>query len=296
MKINYINIDKKNKIPVFLFGAEPKILLMAGVHGDEKTGVLILKNIIKKLQNSNKSYPVAIIPCVNMWAYRANSRISPKDRVDFNRIFPVVKIKSESYQIGKAIQDFAEKFSTVIDIHVFTGQHTMKCGIDLNIKNNKMNRKIKNMMSLIGMEAICRIDHASEPKKDGSLCAYLQHKKILAFGIELPPLEVLTKSNSNTITNNLIVLIKGFHKKIKIKKLKSYTRLPVFSEYAGFFSPKKTPGLEIKKGDIIGNIKKNNKQNLNVTSPFSGRLISISYKKNIKNGDKIFVIGKKVKN
>lgn len=295
MKINHINIDKKNKIPVFLFGAQPKILLMAGVHGDEKTGVLILKNIIKKLQHSNKSYPVAIIPCVNIRAYRANSRINPKDKTDFNRIFPVIKIKSESYRIGKAIQDFAEKFTTVIDIHVFTGQYTMKCGIDLNIKKNKVNRKIKNMMSQIGMEAICRIDHAIEPKKDGSLCAYLQHKKILAFGIELPPSEVLTKDNFDTIKNNLIDLIKSFHKKIKVKKLKSYIRLSVFSKNIGLFLPKKIPGLEVEKGDTIGNITEKNQRKLNISSPFDGRLISISYKKFIKKGDKIFVIGKKVK-
>lgn len=293
MKMNYI--DAKNKIRVYSLGDEPKILLMAGVHGDEKTGVLILKNIIKKLQNTNKSYSVAIIPCVNMRAYRANSRINPKDKIDFNRIFPVVKIKSESYGIGKAIQNFAEKFTIVIDIHVFTGQHTLMCGVDLNISKGKIQKKIKDMMSQIGMEAICRIDHSSEPQKDGSLCAYLQHKKILAFGIELPPLKVLTKSNSDIITNNLIALIKDFQKRIKIKKLKSYSRLHVFSKNTGFFSPNTIPGLEIKKGDIIGNIREKNQQKLNISSPFNGRLISISYKKSVKNGDKLFVIGKKVK-
>ena len=197
MKVEQIKIDKKNKIPVYLFGTEPKSLLMAGVHGDEKTGVVILKKIIKQLQNSKKSYPIAIIPCVNMQAYIANSRINPKDKIDFNRIFPVIKIKSESYQVGKVIQDFAEKFTTVIDIHVFTGQHTLMCGVDLNISKGKTQKKIKDLMSRIGMEAICRIDHTSEPQKDGSLCGYLQHKKILAFGIELPPLEGLTKNNAN---------------------------------------------------------------------------------------------------
>ncbi|MBI2630644.1 succinylglutamate desuccinylase/aspartoacylase family protein [Candidatus Nomurabacteria bacterium] len=295
MKVKQIKIDKKNKIPVYLFGTEPKILLMAGVHGDEKTGVVILKKIIKQLQNSKKSYPVAIIPCVNMRAYRDSSRINPKDKIDFNRIFPVIKIKSESYQIGKAIQDFAEKFTMVIDIHVFTGQHTLMCGVDLNISKGKIQKNIKDIMSQIGMEAICRIDHASEPKKDGSLCAYLQHKKVLAFGIELPPSEVLTKNNFDTIKNNLIDLIKGFQKRTKMQKLKSYIRLPVLSEYTGFFSPNKIPGLEVKKYDTIGNITEKNQQKHNINSPFNGRLISVSYKKSVKNGDKLFVIGKKVK-
>jgi len=295
MKVEQIKIDEKNKIPVYVLGAEPRILLMAGIHGNEKTGIAILKRIIKQLKNSSKSYPVAIIPCVNLSAYRANSRANPKDGVDFNRVFPVSEIKSQSYKIAKAIQDSAEKFTTVIDIHVFTGQHTLMCGVDLNISKGRIQKKIKNMMSQIGMEAICRIDHTSEPKKDGSLCAYLQHKNILAFGIELPPLEVLTKSNSDMITNNLIALAKGFQKRTKIRKLRLYTRLPVFSEYAGFFSPNKIPGLEVKKGDNIGNITEKNQQKLNINSPFNGRLISISYKKYVKNGDKLFVIGKKVK-
>lgn len=295
MEIDYLNINKTNKIPVYLFNKQPKILLMAGVHGDEKTGVVILQKIIKKLQNTNKSYPVAIIPCVNMPAYKTNSRLHPKDKTDLNRIFPVTKIRSESYQIARAIQNFAEKLSVIIDIHVFTGQHTLMCGVDLNISKGKIQKKIKDMMSQIGMEAICRIDHTSEPKKDGSLCAYLQRKNISAFGIELPPLEVLTKSNSDIITNNLITLIKGVQQKAGIKKLKSYTRLHVFSEYAGFFSPNKIRGVEVKKGDTIGNITEKNQQKLNIDSPFNGRLISISYKKSVKNGDKLFVIGKKVR-
>ena len=295
MKINYLDVNKKNKIKIYALDDNPGILLIAGVHGDEKSGVVILKKIIQQLQNSDKPYPVAIIPCVNIPAYKANSRLHPKDKIDLNRIFPVIKIKSESYQIAKVLQDFAEKFTTVIDIHVFTGQHTLICGVDLNIAEDKIQKKIKRIMSQIGMEAICRIDHASEPKKDGSLCAYLQHKKILAFGIELPPLEGLTKNNANTITNNLIALIKGFHKKNKVKRLKSYLRLPIFSEYTGFFSPKKVPGLEVKKGDTIGNITGNDQQNLNVNTPFNGRLISVSYEKSVKGGDKIFVIGKKIK-
>ena len=83
--------------------------------------------------------------------------------------------------------------------------------------------------------------------------------------------------------------------KNKVKRLKSYLRLPIFSEYTGFFSPKKVPGLEVKKGDTIGNITGNDQQNLNVSTPFNGRLISVSYEKSVKGGDKIFVIGKKIK-
>jgi len=296
MKKSYIEIDKKNKIPVYMFGEQPKILLMAGIHGNEKTGVVILNNIVKRLRNSKQSYPVAIIPCVNLLAHQANLRVHPKDKIDLNRIFPVIKTTSESYKIAKLIQDFAEKFAIVIDIHVFVGQFTMICGVDLNIRSNEINKKIKRLMSQIGVEAICRISHVSEPKKDGSLCTYLQHKKILAFGIELPPLEVLTKNNADIIINNLLALIKGFHKKNKVKKLKSYTRLQVLSKYSGFFSPKKAPGLEVKKGDIIGNLTKNNQQNLNINTPFSGKLISVSYAKSVKISDKLFVIGKKIKN
>ncbi len=294
MKVEQIKIDKKNKIPVYLFGTEPKILLMAGVHGDEKTGVVILQKIIKQLQNNKKSYPVAIIPCVNLPAYQANSRVNPKDQIDLNRIFPVVKIKSQSYQIAKAIQNFAEKFTLVIDIHVFTGQYTLMCGVELNTKKDKLNKKVRRIMSQLGMEAICRMDHASEPKKDGSLCAYLQSKNMLAFGIELPPLEVLTKNNSKKIINNLITLVKNSHKKTKIKKLQSYTRLHVFSEHTGIFSPKKIPGINLKKGDIVGILKEKNTKTLAVSSPFDGKLISVSYKKFVKKGDKIFVVGKRV--
>lgn len=294
MKIEYIDINEINKIPVYLFSTVPKILVIAGIHGNEKTGVVILKKIIKQFKNSNRPYSVAIIPCVNLPAYRANLRVNPNDKIDLNRIFPATEIKSQSYLMAKKIQDFAKKFTVVIDLHVFTGQYTLTCGVDLNIANRKINKKIKQTMSQLELDAICRIDHVSEPKKDGSLCAYLQRQNILAFGIELPPLEVLTKTNSKNIIRGLTNLIKDSNKSIGLRKINSYIRLQYFSKYTGYFSPKKVPGLEIKKGDIMGILTKRDKKTLAINSPFNGRLISISYKKFVKMGNKLFVVGKNI--
>ena len=71
-----------------------KILVTAGVHGNEKGAVYSLINFIRLLNSNNPSvvntilnnYDIDIIPCVNPWGFNTESRKNPSG-VDLNRNF-----------------------------------------------------------------------------------------------------------------------------------------------------------------------------------------------------------------
>lgn len=69
-------------------GAGPKVVLSAGVHGDEYEGQIILNQLIRQLEPEQISGQVIILPMANFPAAEAGLRTSPLDDLNLNRIFP----------------------------------------------------------------------------------------------------------------------------------------------------------------------------------------------------------------
>lgn len=78
------------KIPVFRFrnGAGPRLLLMAGNHGDEYEGVFALGHILRALDTARIRGAVTILPMSNVHAVMGARRRSPLDNGNLNRAFP----------------------------------------------------------------------------------------------------------------------------------------------------------------------------------------------------------------
>ncbi|WEX10897.1 succinylglutamate desuccinylase/aspartoacylase family protein [Chelativorans sp. AA-79] len=78
------------KIPVFRFrnGAGPRLLLMAGNHGDEYEGVFALGHILRALETNLIRGAVTILPMSNIHAVMGARRRSPLDNGNLNRAFP----------------------------------------------------------------------------------------------------------------------------------------------------------------------------------------------------------------
>ena len=69
-------------------GAGPKIVLSAGVHGDEYDGQIILNQLIRQLEPEQISGQIIILPMTNFPAAQAGLRTSPLDDLNLNRVFP----------------------------------------------------------------------------------------------------------------------------------------------------------------------------------------------------------------
>jgi hypothetical protein len=69
-------------------GAGPTVLLMAGNHGDEYEGQVVLARLIRTLDPAKVEGRLIVVPCANAPAARAGSRTSPIDGGNLNREFP----------------------------------------------------------------------------------------------------------------------------------------------------------------------------------------------------------------
>ena len=66
----------------------PRLVAIAGIHGDEPEGMLALLDLWRALDPGTLHGSVVLVPVANPPAFAAHQRRSPLDAVDLNRVFP----------------------------------------------------------------------------------------------------------------------------------------------------------------------------------------------------------------
>lgn len=99
-------------------GTGPTVILMAGNHGDEYEGPIVLGELIRNLDPETINGRLIIVPAINLPAVKAGNRVSPIDNLNFNRTFPGDRRGSPTMQLSAWINDtlfpLADAF---IDLH-----------------------------------------------------------------------------------------------------------------------------------------------------------------------------------
>jgi predicted deacylase len=75
-------------IAVIRNGEGPTVFLMAGNHGDEYEGQIVLAKLIRELEPRHVRGRVIILPAANLPAAMDGARVSPIDQGNLNRAFP----------------------------------------------------------------------------------------------------------------------------------------------------------------------------------------------------------------
>ena len=99
-------------------GQGPVVLLMAGNHGDEYEGQVLLSKIIRTLQPEDITGQLIILPMANFPAALAGRRTSPIDDGNLNRTFPGDANGSPTQMIAHYIEEvLMQRCAVMIDLH-----------------------------------------------------------------------------------------------------------------------------------------------------------------------------------
>ncbi len=107
-------------IPLALIrnGPGPTLFFMAGNHGDEYEGQVVLGELIRGLDPARIRGRVIVLPAANLPAAKAHMRVSPLDGLNLNRVFPGDSLGQPTEQlahyISGVLMPMADAF---IDIH-----------------------------------------------------------------------------------------------------------------------------------------------------------------------------------
>ncbi|MFT4469124.1 succinylglutamate desuccinylase/aspartoacylase family protein [Arthrobacter sulfonylureivorans] len=116
------NVHDNGLIPVpvavISSGTGPTALLVAGTHGDEYEGQVVLHELIRSLEPEEVNGTVIIVPAANAPAVRAGTRVSPIDGGNLNRSYPGGERGGPTDQVADLISGALLPLAdVVIDLH-----------------------------------------------------------------------------------------------------------------------------------------------------------------------------------
>ncbi|WP_139005078.1 succinylglutamate desuccinylase/aspartoacylase family protein [Arthrobacter crystallopoietes] len=105
-------------VAVVSSGTGPTALLVAGTHGDEYEGQVVLHELIRSLEPEHLNGTVVIVPAANAPAVRAGTRVSPIDGGNLNRSYPGQNRSGPTDQVADLIAGtLLPEADVVLDLH-----------------------------------------------------------------------------------------------------------------------------------------------------------------------------------
>ena len=99
-------------------GPGPVLWLNAGTHGDEFEGQVVLRNLAHSLKPEDITGQVIMTPSANMPATINNSRCSPIDALNLNRVFPGSSSGTVTQKIASyMLEVLVPRANYVVDLH-----------------------------------------------------------------------------------------------------------------------------------------------------------------------------------
>ena len=99
-------------------GPGPSVGICAAIHGNEPTGTQIVLEVARRFADGNFRGRLLLLPVANPLAFEANSRHTPLDDQNLNRLFPGNRDGWVSEQLAAVItEEFLTKIDVLIDLH-----------------------------------------------------------------------------------------------------------------------------------------------------------------------------------
>lgn len=254
--VNNINIIKSGGMSVSLdhisFGSgNPKTLILSGIHGNEKTGNLVIARLLEKLPEFKGT--LTILPIVNPLGYSQNQRVEPLSGLDLNRQFTGKNDGRPAHLITNAVMRLAEEYDYVIDLHNYKTAGLLQVAFS----NTK---KAKNLVQLLSPDVIRAPHTDTKFKLTGTLMSWLKSKKIPAVLVELSHQLSITDEQSLRIVTGIKTHLTSCDKRTKL--IDNIDTLPfvriklIKSPQTGvcYYGIKLSLGDKVKKGDLLGKI------------------------------------------
>lgn len=147
-------------------GDGPTVLLIAGTHGDEYEGQVILRRLVHELPLEEVTGRLIILPALNVPAVQAGRRVSPVDSGNLNRTYPGDSNGTPTEQIAHAVTtELLPKADVVLDLHSGGSQtvYLPSTFVYSSAEPNAMAEK-RRLTELMGLPWAIQVPERFEPR------------------------------------------------------------------------------------------------------------------------------------
>ena len=228
----------------------PRVLVTAGLHGDEVTSVAALWYVAERLAADPVGATVTVLPCVNPAAIRASSRTIPLDGSDVNRCFPGDRAGSTAERIAAALFALLEDHDALIDVHT-AGLCVPFVLVD-PVSDPTARASLWAWASASGLPVVGELaaDRRDLQGLARSWSASAVGAGRPALTVELPGARTLLAAEARAGAAALHALLRAVSSTHGAAPSPSH-RVEMFADAAGLLELEVTPGLHVQAGDVL---------------------------------------------
>jgi hypothetical protein len=173
---------------------KPIILIVGGVHGDEKTSIYGIYETVKFLLESSKwsrfitsNFVVQIVPCLNVYGFNHNKRNNSKNK-DLNRDF-INTTQKETKTLTDYIKKNKNQIKIILDSHNAYNEEFVSCKQEMKYFEEyedvafKLNLFLNGKYETDDKRSFLWI---SRSKNDGTLSDFINKNKFIGHTVESP--------------------------------------------------------------------------------------------------------------
>jgi uncharacterized protein len=297
-------VDPALHIPVAVFHGAwpgPVLALVAGSHGTEYASILALEKLIGRIDPTELSGTLIIVPLVNIPSFEQKiAHVNPVDGKSMNRFYPGKPDGTQTERAAYAItREVVEKCDYLIDLH--------GGDLDENLRpysywpktgNEKQDSVSRGMALAFGLDHIII---ASDRPRDPAASRYLE---TTASTRGKPAITVEAGRAGRTDSEDIEALVNGCLSVMRHLKILPGTATPVerpvwiekvvtlTSDHSGIFHPKVDRGDYVESGSKIGVLTDYlGKTIAEPRAPATGVILYVAALPSMKRGDAIANIG-----
>lgn len=173
---------------------KPIILIVGGVHGDEKTSIYGIYETVKFLLESNKwsrfitsNFVIQIVPCLNVYGFNNNKRNNSNDK-DLNRDF-IKTTQKETKALTNYINRNKDRIKIILDSHNAYNEEFVSCKQEMKYFEEyedvafKLNLFLNGKYDCDDKKSFLWI---SRSQNDGTLSDFINKNKFIGHTVESP--------------------------------------------------------------------------------------------------------------
>lgn len=245
-------------IPVTtMIGAQagPRLVVTAGVHGDEFEGVRAVADLCGELATEPLVGTVVLVPVVNTPAFNAQTRTSPIDGVNFNRVCPGDLDGTVSERLAYALfSQIIAGADALVDLHSGGTRYVFTPQAGFYALSGVLGERSLALARAFGLDVIWQL-----PERQG-VCSYAAMQAgIPAIGLEIggngrcePHHLALAKQGVRGVLHHLGMLAGRVATNSDGRVWRGDFGL---CSASGLFDPAVTLGTTVQKGDLLYRIR-----------------------------------------
>lgn len=196
---------------------DPKTLLLSGIHGDERSGTLVIAEVLRRLRRFQGT--LTVVPIAHSLASLLRSRQDPLSGADLNRSFSGKNDGRPLLELADALLGLAREHAYVIDLHAYTTAGLIQTGFGSSSYGSRM-------VDALNPDVV-RVEHSEKSwQLHGTLSSALAESNVTYMLIELPHDSRISNAQITQVANGILKHLADAPRYAKQRKLAATGKRP----------------------------------------------------------------------